>query len=81
MIVDVDVKSIDWRSIRVGSVVKVRNGERHILANITEVAPGHNGRGGHMLLADLLGELHRAPQHFIRDRAHLILNHFCHNPN
>lgn len=57
MIVDVDVKNIDWHSIRVGSVVKVRNGERHVLANITEVVPGQNGRGGQMFVADLLGEL------------------------
>lgn len=56
IVVDLDTKSVDWRSIRVGSVVKVRNGEREVVANVSDVNAGNNG-GGHKLVADLLGEI------------------------
>lgn len=57
MVVNLDTKGVDVSSLRVGSIVKVRNKNRDVLGSISEVNIGQNGQATHFLVADLLGEL------------------------
>ena len=57
MTVDLDGKTTDGEALRVGTVVKVPNGDRQVLGSISEVNIGQGEGASHYLVADLLGEI------------------------
>jgi len=59
MVVDLDESTTDWRSIRIGSIVKVSGDQRDVVATVSEVNVAPNDPSKHYLVADLLGELRR----------------------
>jgi uncharacterized protein len=57
MTVSLDRNRAERNPVRVGSIVKVYNGEHQVVGSVSEVASDASMRSDHLLVMDLLGEL------------------------
>ena len=56
----IDGNEVDQSSVRVGSLVKVINGDRDVVGSVSEMKADRSAELGHLLVVDLLGEVYSA---------------------